>query len=293
MAIGCLLSACVLVALDQMVHREPASAKISPILAEAWGPLAKPDANALVVLERPDHYIIRALPSGATLNGVLNSELPPEVRAHHERESPPQPGSELRMLGVSSYRNGQVLGLAAVLRVLDQVGAASQVLPDRSVPIVSLRDRNALLFGDPNLVNAISRFMHRGAYSVEYDKGLGDFVVRERNTGAAPPQTFAPRTIPGTQDEYPGVLTVLPSDDPEGAKRVVIFAGGNSIGSQAAAEFFTSPKSLQGLKERFKQQNLKGFPRAYQVVVMGRSAGPAMLSFTYLAHRVLDSTPQQ
>lgn len=291
-AIGCVLAASVLLALDFALHREKGRPGISPVLAEAWGPLARPDANALIVLERADHYLVRALPPGARVNGVVNADVPPEIRTQQERVRPIEPGMDLRLLGVSAYRNGQVLGLAAVLGVLNQAGASTQVLPDRAVPMVNLRSRNALLFGDPNLVDPISRLMRQGVYSIEFEKSLGDFVVRERAGSSGAPKTFAPRTDQGT-DEYPGVLTVLPGDDPDGNKRTVIFAGGNSIGSQAAAEYFTSPRSLQELKDRFRRQHLSGFPRAYQVVVMGRSAGPSMLSFTYLAHHVLDKSTQQ
>jgi hypothetical protein len=67
------------------------------------GPLAQADSNPVLVLERPEQYILRSLPQGARLSGVL-SATPQELRAAHERLNPPQPGQELVLSAVLSRR---------------------------------------------------------------------------------------------------------------------------------------------------------------------------------------------
>ncbi|HYP06898.1 MAG TPA: hypothetical protein VER03_11765 [Bryobacteraceae bacterium] len=287
--IGVVVGALLLFGLNRAFHATPATSDIDPLVAEAWGPLARPDADALIVLERPDQYIVRSLPPGADLAGVVNVAPPDAIRVEHERLVPPVPGQELRMSRVSAYRNGGVLGMAAALKVLNLARASVQILPEQNAPISNLRGRNALIFGDPTIAPTVARLLARGVYGVEYDKSVRDFVIRERGKDGAAVRTYYPKNIPEELDEYPGLITVLPSDGADNRKRVVVFAAGNSVGSQAAAEFFASPRGLRELKERFRSEKIDGFPRAYQVVVMGRSAGPALLSFTYIAHRVLDT----
>jgi len=53
---------------------------------------------------------------------------------------------------------------------------------------------------------------------------------------------------------------------------------------------FSSPDSLRELRGRFRQEGIHGFPRAYQVVVKGRTDNVLLISFRYEAHRVLDRT---
>ncbi|HYP09049.1 MAG TPA: hypothetical protein VER03_22675 [Bryobacteraceae bacterium] len=96
----------------------------------------------------------------------------------------------------------------------------------------------------------------------------------------------SPRKQDGLR-EFPGLLTVLPSDGSNGSKRTVIFAGANSSGSQAAAEFFSSPSALADLKQRFAKEGIAGFPHAYQMVLKGVAEGQSVLSYSYQEHHVL------
>lgn len=100
---------------------------------------AQADSNPVVV--RPDLYIVRSLLRSAGLSGVL--------RAAHERLNPPRPGEELLLSTVASYGSGQVFEMATVLKIPNLAGSTPQILPDRSLPISSLRGRDALLFGEP------------------------------------------------------------------------------------------------------------------------------------------------
>jgi hypothetical protein len=75
---------------------------------------------------------------------------------------------------------------------------------------------------------------------------------------------------------------------PGGNKRTLLLSCANSAGCQAAAEFFSSPQSLKELRDRFRKEGINGFPASYQVVIKARTDGVVVLSFNYVAHRVLD-----
>jgi len=166
-----------------------------------------------------------------------------------------------------------------------------QVLPDIAIRLAALRGRNAILIGDPTVIPTVFQQLQRAPLSVEYDPSVRDFVVGER-AGVAHPFMVAPEVaIPGHTREIPGLLTVMPSDDTPGSnKRTVLLSCAMSAGCQAAAEFFSSPDSLRELRGRFRQEGIHGFPRAYQVVVKGRTDNVLLISFRYEAHRVLDRT---
>jgi hypothetical protein len=81
----------------------------------------------------------------------------------------------------------------------------------------------------------------------------------------------------------------LPSEgSPDGRKKTVIFAGASSAACQAVAEFFCSPQYMRELLGRFRKEGIAGFPRAYQVIVKGRTDGLLLLSFTYETHHIID-----
>ena len=50
---------------------------------------------------------------------------------------------------------------------------------------------------------------------------------------------------------------------------------------------------MRELKQRFEKEGINGFPNAYQVVIKGRTDGLLLLSYKYVAHRVLDRLVQR
>jgi hypothetical protein len=69
--------------------------------------------------------------------------------------------------------------------------------------------------------------------------------------------------------------------------RTVVFSGTLSPGTQAASEFFSSAKQLQGLQRLFRAEGYSGFPAAYQVVVRSNVFGTSALDVQYVTHRVI------
>jgi hypothetical protein len=66
----------------------------------------------------------------------------------------------------------------------------------------------------------------------------------------------------------------------------VVISGLTSVGSQGAAEFFSSPIAMKGLLDRFRKEGYSGFPPAYQVVVHCASSDTLLLSTAYESHSV-------
>jgi len=288
-ALGGFLAAMAVCAIGLLVWRwtRPAA---DAVIQEAWGPLAEAGANSLVVMGTPTQFVIRPYPVGAHPRNVLDLPLSPEAAAFFEARSPQLAGKQLHMRSATAHRVGEVLGAVAMLRTMESFGASYQVMPDLAIQPASLRGRNVLLFGDPVLSPKVANYLERGAFAIEYDPAAGDFAIREKTGGASAEKLFYTKSARvGTLLDVPGLLTVMPSvDAPDGKKRSVILACSDSAGCQTAAEFFCSPKSLRDLQQRFRKEGLGFFPRAYQVIVMGRTDGNSVLSFQYVTHRVLD-----
>jgi len=101
---------------------------------------------------------------------------------------------------------------------------------------------------------------------------------------------FLPRRGPrGEYQEVFGLVSVLPNHhSTDGDRTIVVFSGLTSAGTHGAAAFFTSGLDLTALADRFRRDGLKGWPRAFQVVVRCRSSDDAqLLSYAYETHDVL------
>jgi hypothetical protein len=268
----------------EFVHRA------DPVLVEAWGPLASADANVMVVVATPPDLLLRSLPAGAQLDTPLNLPAPSEALQYFAGRMQQRSGEEMRMMVSTSQRIGEVLGGVGAIKTLEGFGASYRVIPERIAPMASMRGQNVLLLGDPTLIPTISTYLERGAFAIEYSDSVRDFVIRDRRAPAAQPRIYKPGPrVAGAPRDFPGLLTVLPSEgSPDGRKKTIIFAGASSAGCQAVAEFFCSGQYMRELLARFRTEGIAGFPRAYQVIVKGRTDGLLLLSFTYETHHIID-----
>lgn len=264
--------------------------RVDPVLAEAWGPLASTDANVMVVFATPPHLILRSFPTGAIPDVSLSLRAPSEAVQYFASSMQQRSGEELLLMPTASLRIGEVVGGIGTIKALEGLGAFYRVIPERVAPMASMRGQNVLLFGDPTLVPTISTYLERGVFAIEYNDSARDFVIRDRQAPATQTRIYRPGPrIAGEPRDFPGLLTVLPSEgSPDGRKKTVIFAGASSAACQAVAEFFCSPQYMRELLERFRKEGIAGFPRAYQVIIKGRTDGLLLLSFTYETHRIID-----
>lgn len=262
----------------------------SAIVRDAWGPLATPGSTVLICVGTSLHLSVRA--GGFAPDSTSPSfPVPPEIARLYEKLNPwpdrgtlyMRPASNTTTLGVA----GAVAQAASTLRTL---GVRYQILPERSAPLASFRNRNVILLGDPLHSLAAAKLLTRGRLSIALDPTTNRLVIRDRRKSATSPPAFA-RSVgrAGDAAEVYGLLTVLPSDsEPGQQRRTMIVSGVSHVGIQGAMEFFTSPESLAELRSRFRREGLPDFPPAYQLVVRCTADDSLPLSCGYAAHEVLE-----
>lgn len=68
---------------------------------------------------------------------------------------------------------------------------------------------------------------------------------------------------------------------------MLVFSGITSVGTQGAAEYFTSPRPLKALRAVFAKEGVRGFPAAYQIVVKCSFENMLLVSAEYELHRLI------
>jgi len=253
----------------------------NPLLAEAWGPLLKPSSNVLICVETTFHLVVRPYMS-VVAEGLPKYPAPPELYSLYRQHRPLTQDAKLDMHPVdNSIQMGHMGAVLTLAGVLDANGTAFQVLPERSAPVSAMRGRSAILVGDPQDSAAAAEMLDKLPITIEYDAALQEPVVRDRRSGTS----MVPKR--GRDKRYTdvyGLVTVMPSAGARGNERTVILSGITSVGSQGAAEFFSSPRELASLKKRF---DTHAFPAAYQVVVHCKSNDTLLVTEEYAAHAVI------
>jgi hypothetical protein len=280
-ALGALAGAAVL-----WLWPRPASARVDPVVSEAWGPLARPGAKPLICLSSPPHYGILAYPEGPLPPKVVPLPDALDVTGWWVRHYPLPPGYRLATHITSGpIRLGEVFGLVTALRTLDRLGVEAEVVAEKYVMLPALRGRSLLLFGNPEYSHAAARLLERPPWTVAYDASYRDRVVRS-NAGVAA-RVFTPtRDAQGAVTGTLGLITVLPGEGTTGGTplRTVIVSCTSAAGCQAAVEFFSSPGSLRDLRARLGGN---GFPPAYQAVIQSPVFQSAQVTpGEYVAHVV-------
>jgi len=263
------------------------SGGVAPVVEEAWGPLARPDSNVLICMGTNLYLIVRPhIPELA--KGTPKYAAFPELYDLYRRHRPLRDGAKLEMHPTESIAIGEMSGVVAAANILRQFHTSFQILPERAAPLSSLRGRNVILFGVPITSEAATALLGRSAWTVDFDPGLNDMVIRENSANSV--TRFAPtRGENRTYIDVFGLITVFPSPGDAGGAphRTVVISGITSVGSHGAMEFFASAAALQDLRNRFQKEGQSGFPNAYQVVVRCKANDTLLLSYEYAAHRVL------
>ena len=141
-AVGMVLATAILFNIDLVLQsrRAPPPA-IAPLIARAWGPMARADANPLIVLERPQAISCGSLPFGARVGGVLAcwaTARDPGIVQEAGGASP----TGLRTADVASiFVSGREARQGCRARMLHLAGSSVKILPDRAAPISNLRGR--------------------------------------------------------------------------------------------------------------------------------------------------------
>lgn len=260
----------------------------APILAEAWGPLLGPGADVLLCIANPTSFSVHpSASSAATTTTSFNYPgalpMPPQLYELYNKRSPVPANPALTITRNGTYW-GDVLGALAAFKILSAAGISPQVFPELTITMPMLRRRNVLFFGAPDYSSAVARFQENCPLRVNYlDAIIGPA------TGQAPAARYALKL--GQQQRLTqvfGLITVLPGESlANQPTRLLIFSGVNSAGTQAAAEFFSSPEHLLELKKELKKAGHDTFPPAYQVVVRAETDDSILLKFGYETYRII------
>jgi len=258
---------------------------VDPVLREAWGPILGPQANTVLLIGTPPHMFIRPYPEGRQPTRTRLFELPPEAYAAYRGAL----GSGHKLYMLFTYNSplwGDSAGMAIAARLFAMAGAPFEILPERLVSSISaLRDRNLVVFGTPEYSEKAAHLLERTPLALGFDEELREHVVIDRRRTGGVSRLAPDRDNKNLMVHTWGLITVLPSEGTTGVpKRTIVFSGISSAGTQAAAEYFTSPVHLRQLKERFLADKQPGFPTAYQVVVETDISHTIPLKVRYKTH---------
>ena len=258
---------------------------VDPIVKEAWGPLAQPDANVLICVATPLHLTV-----GPDTHGAFGSPIypaPDEAYPIWRQHRPLAPEAKLGMVFSDNLIGfGTMNSILVAVNTLRKLGVSHQILPERVAPMSTFRNRNVMLFGAPVDSDAITRSHESTPLVVDYEPSVQEFVIRDRKSG----KTIVPQK--NEQGEFRavyGLITVLNTRDSDHGKLgMVMFSGITSAGTHGAAEYFASARALQDLRARFAQEGVTRFPSAYQVVVRCTFSNMLLLSYECVEYRILE-----
>jgi hypothetical protein len=245
---------------------------------DAWGPIAHSASDVLVCVGTKMHLLVRP-------NLPRSSQDPrfpalPELYPLFRRHRPLPEGEKLFMEPAdSSVAFGEVSAIATVAKTLTRLGSSYQILPERIAPLAALRDRNAVVVGIPMDSDVVTKLLSATVYTIEYNQSVDELAVIDRRKPGAVPEYAAQVAGPAKVNIVYGLITVMPSEGATGPQRqTIVFSGLGSVGTNGAADFFSTPAHVAAARERFRKQGLSGFPAAYQIVVRCKWSDGMLLS---------------
>ncbi len=261
------------------------SRNVPPILAEAWGPLLTPNADVLLCVANPPAFSVLPGPfSPPPPQTPLAGErhLPRDLYELFAARYPPTTNLSLTITPNATYW-GDVLGALTTFKTLNTAGVAPQMFPEMVTSMPTLRHRNVILFGASAYSATVTRFLENCPLQVKYL----DAVVGAGTAQGSAEHYGLKRDQKQRLIEVFGLITVLPGESSGNHQnRNLIFSGVNSAGTQAAAEFFSSPEHLLEFKKALKKSGHESFPPAYQIVVRAKTDDSILLNFQYETCRI-------
>jgi hypothetical protein len=283
----CLICAIAVVATAGLVAGlSKAGPGLDPALAEAWGPLLAKNANPLICISTAAQLTLIQRPMEPPSRPTVTS---PDLLAWY-LSLPGLPPAKAIYLGPSltSPFWGDVAGAVAVSQLLSGAGITPELLPEAAIQLPALNKRNLLMFGRPGFSKTIDLYLRDKPFRVNIPDQQRTTAIWNAEPRPGEPEAYDNRAGTGATNRETayGLITVMPSrGDPK--LRTIVFSGTLSPGTQAASEFFSSPKQLQTLLRLFRKEGHSGFPAEYQVVVRSNIFGTSALDVQYVTHRVI------
>ncbi len=257
-------------------------------LTEAWGPLARSDADVIVDVATKLHLLVR--PHLPHQSAEPRFPVFPQLYEVFQRHRPLAAGTPLMMeTADSSVAFGEVSAIAVATNTLSRFGASYALMPERLAPLAALRNRNAVVIGIPMDSLLVTKLLSNTIFTVEYHPAIDELAIIDRRQKDAAPRWGAVSKDRGQVNIVYGLVTVLPSEGNAAyQKRTVIFSGLGSVGTNGAADFFSSAEHMRALRGEFRKRGLRGFPPAYQVVVRCNFSEGLLLSTECVTSEVLN-----
>lgn len=259
---------------------------LAPIIVEAWGPLLTPNAEVLVCVANPPSLSVHPdAVSGsplATFDDPNGRPLPTELLDWIRERYPNINGQQHLTTTTNGTYWGDTLGALTAHKTLVAAGAAPRLFPEMVLSMPALRQRNVVLLGAAEYSPAIAHFLAKCPLTANFLNGIAATEQPQK------PLYQIKRNQSKRMTQVYGLITVLPSDSAvDQNHRTLIFSGINSAGTQAAAEFFTSPENLQALKRQLAKDGHTTFPPAYQVVIRVETDDNILLNYHYETYRLV------
>ena len=262
------------------------SGRPDPILAEAWGPLLEPGGKPLICIATAAQLTLIQRPLEPAGPPTVTS---PDLLAWYN-SLPGLPPARQIYLGPSltSPFWGDVAGAFTASHVLAAAGSVPEFLPESALQLPALNRRNLLMFGRPGFSRNVDLFLRDKPFRVRIPDEQHSTVIWNVSPRPGEPAEYDARVTSRAENRETafGLITVMPSGGDD-KLRTVIFSATRSPGTQAASEFFSSPKQLAMLRSLFQKEGYSGFPPSYQVVVRANVFDTSALDAQYVTHRVL------
>ena len=217
----------------------------SEFLREAWGPLAA-QTDVLICLGTPFQMTVRA--GGFSPDADLPVfPAPPGIEGLFDKTAPRRDGAKLFMRpALNTTTLGALGAVVAASNRLQSFGVQSQILPERTAPLASFRNRNVILVGDPLTSFAAAQLLGTARLTVALDPTTNRMVIRDQTLPPGSPPAFSRAYAQTGSTEVFGLLTVRSTDAAPGQhRRTLIVTGLSNVGVQGAMEFFASPERMR------------------------------------------------
>jgi hypothetical protein len=261
---------------------------LPPVIREVWGPLLDPSETALLYVATPAQFFVRRLPPDARERIKLQMPDAPEMRLWYFNRYSPQPGADPYLIPTySSPTWGEMAGALSVVAVFAASRTRYQLLPEWISRPFALRNRNAVVLGRPEYSPAAALLLSDTPLGIEYSAVHKAHVIVWRKASQDTQKVLA-NVGDITQYGY-GLVSVLPGQGQGSTtRRIILFSGLNSAGTQAAAEFFSSAERLEELRTLWRNDGYHRFPRAYQLVVKARAPDILPMNVELVARVVIE-----
>lgn len=261
-----------------------------PEMQAAWRGILQPGGKVLISIATPAQGYIREFPPPGPQTPNYH-QVDPAIAQWYRRQHPGTPPETL-LFQVPTFNSplwGDAVGAMRIVGMLRGFGVESDFLAERLVTPPVFRNRNAVMFGNPEYSATIKRLIARLPLQLTVDPSTKEHEVCEVNGQGKIIRRFVPVRDPRNSEltEVFGLITSLPAEgDSDQHARYLLFSGISSAGTEAAALYFSSPSHLKDLAKRLHLKSNDPWPNKLQVLIRSTTDRTVAFNFSYETHRI-------